>query len=45
MHYIWCQSITIKRNGAGTAPSDGAIWDEFNDSHCSIKAPQNHNIH
>ena len=34
MHHIWCKfNIIIKYIYARTAPSNGAIWDEFSDQH------------
>ena len=29
----------IKKNGAGTAPSNNSIWDEFSEQHHQNKAP------
>jgi hypothetical protein len=33
-YYIWCKvRIIIQTVEAGTAPSNGAIWDEFSEQH------------
>ena len=43
LHYIWCKFsiIILNINYAGTAPSNGAIFDVFSDS---TKALKNHHI-
>ena len=34
LHYIWCKfSIISQKINAGTAPSNGAMWDEINEQH------------